>query len=199
MTWLGSWVWGTYEQSSGHLQHTATRCKALQQNTTHCNTLRWAGGVSRSFLLTCATFCNTLQHTTTQCKAPQHTLQHIATQSDKRGHLAKLPPHVCNTLQHTATCYNTLQHTATHCNTLQHTATHCNTLQHTATHCNTIRWAWPSCEASSSDPQSPRRFVLEVIILHNIFPVSPSLSPPISLSISLTFSHSFILFSFASV
>ena len=67
----------------------------------------------------------------------QHTLQHTAT--------------YCNTLQHTAICYNTpiclrherclqlqrqhtLQHNATHCNTMQHTATQCNTLFHTATH-----------------------------------------------------------------
>jgi len=113
------------------LQHTATHCNTLQQQTA----TRWFHKTPRKRYPSSrhtAAHCNTLQHISAHCSTLQHTaarcstLQHKATQ--------------CNTVQHGATHYNTLQHTATHIapHTATHCNTHCNALQHTPKECTSF-------------------------------------------------------------
>ena len=75
-----------------YLQHTATKCNALQHTATH--------------------FLHATQHSVAQAATCHvHFTCSILQQSATH----------CNKVQRTATHCNTLQHTATHCNTLQHT------------------------------------------------------------------------------
>ena len=102
-------------------------------------------------------------HTHTHTHTPLQTLEHH--HKENRTPFSEVP-HVCHTLQHTAT----------HCSTLQHTATHCNTLQHTATHCNFYKLL---------------SIIMKGIELHFRLALSLSLfvSLPFSLSLSLSHTH----------
>ena len=115
----------TLQHTCNTLQHTASRCIALQHTATRYNT--------------CAEI---LEWTITEKSPPQPcTLQHTATHRNTLQQHSATPALsiLIGQSQEKPQCThcNTRRHTAVHCNTRQHTATHCNTLQHTATFYNT--------------------------------------------------------------
>jgi len=170
-----------YNTLHNTLQHTTTRCNALQHTYTNLgrqrsNSSKGHGiGESNICIYTyefTTAHCNTLQHTATHC----YTLQHTATRCNTRirtlgSRAARIEKDMTfkiviyiyiyiltyiSTQKHVAAPYNTLRHTATHCNTLQHAATRCNTLQHTATHCDTLRHTVAHCKSRTLDGSAAR-------------------------------------------
>jgi len=128
------------------LQHTATRCNALEYAVAHCSTLqhtaahcstRQRTAAHGSALQHTAAHCSTLQHTATHCSTLQHTAAHYSTLQHTAEH--------CSTLHYNATHYNTLQHTAARCSIQQHSATHCHTLQRTTAHCKSLQLTLTPC------------------------------------------------------
>jgi len=137
-----------------HCNTVATHCNTLQHTslgTTTEDALQHISNTHYNTLQYTATHCNTLQHTAIHCNTtPWDALQHYCNTTTTHcktrawGLWRQVLPHICKTLQRTAT-----QHPETHRNTtatpLQDTCLGTTTagaamhLQHTATFCNILR------------------------------------------------------------
>jgi len=153
MIWISLAV--VWENVPSQTESEFLHCNTLQHTATRCNALQHIEDWKQTTCLYTAAHARSHAHTHTHTHTYTHT--HAATRRlgcnasidcNYESVLQSLVTH-CNTRQQTATYFNTLPQTATngyyesvlqslvtYCNTQPHTATYFNTLPHTATNGN---------------------------------------------------------------